>query len=39
MDGVDAMEGEGPTAGDVRKVGVLIASSSPYALDIAGAKL
>ena len=39
MDGVEAMEGEGPTAGDVRKVGVLIASSSPYALDIAGCKI
>ena len=33
------MEGEGPTAGDVRKVGVLIASESPHALDIAGCKL
>ena len=39
MDGVYAMEGEGPTAGDVRKVGVLIASESPHALDIAGCKL
>ncbi len=39
MDGVLAMEGEGPTAGDVRKVGVLLASKSPYALDIAGCKL
>lgn len=39
MDGVYAMEGEGPTAGDKRKVGVLLASKSPYALDIAGCKL
>lgn len=39
MDGVYAMEGEGPTAGDVRKVGVLLASTSPYALDIAGCNL
>lgn len=39
MDAVYAMQGEGPTAGDVRKVGVLLASKSPYALDIAGCKL
>lgn len=39
MDGVYAMEGEGPTAGDVRKMGVLLASQSPYAIDIAGCKL
>lgn len=39
MDGIYAMEGEGPTAGDVKKANVLLASSSPYALDIAGCKL
>ena len=39
MDGVYGMEGEGPTAGDIRKIGVLLASYSPYALDIAGCKL
>ena len=39
MDGIYAMEGEGPTAGDVRNANVLLASESPYALDIAGCKL
>ncbi len=33
MDGVWGMEGEGPGTGDPRKMGVLLASASPYALD------
>ena len=39
MDGVYAMEGEGPTAGDMRRMNVLLAAQSSYALDIAGCKL
>ncbi len=33
MDGIEAMEGEGPAAGTVRKMNTIIASESPYHLD------
>lgn len=33
VDGVDAMEGNGPTMGDVRHVGILAASKNVYDLD------
>mgnify|MGYP006278813367 CR=1 FL=1 len=33
MDGIVGMEGAGPSAGDPRNVGVIIASDSPYYLD------
>ncbi len=36
IDGIWGMEGEGPTAGDPRKVGVIIASANMHAADIAG---
>ena len=39
MDGVVGMEGEGPTAGVPRKIGVLLASPSPYAIDVVACKL
>lgn len=39
IDAVVGMEGNGPTAGDPRAVGVLLASPSPYALDVVGATL
>jgi uncharacterized protein (DUF362 family)/Pyruvate/2-oxoacid:ferredoxin oxidoreductase delta subunit len=39
LDGILAMEGNGPTGGSPRKVGVLGASKSPYALDVCGAAL
>ena len=39
MDGILAMEGNGPTGGQPRKMGVLGASKSPYALDVCGAAL
>lgn len=39
VDGVVGMEGNGPTAGDARHVGVLLASPSPYALDVVAAAL
>lgn len=35
MDGIVGMEGEGPSAGEPRKVGVVLASPSPYHLDVA----
>ncbi len=34
MDGIVGMEGSGPSAGDPREVGVVIASTSPYHLDV-----
>ncbi len=34
MDAVVAMEGEGPTAGQNRKVGLIMASANPYAMDL-----
>ena len=38
MDGIVGMEGEGPSAGNPKKVGLLFASSSPYALDVVACK-
>lgn len=38
-DAVVGMEGNGPTAGDPRRIGAVIASKSPYALDLVAAKL
>ena len=34
VDGIDGMEGNGPTAGEKRHVGVLLSSKKPYALDM-----
>lgn len=39
MDGIIGMEGEGPSGGKPRQFGYLLASSSPFALDVAGSKL
>jgi len=39
MDGIVGMEGEGPSAGNPRKVGLLIGSSNPYALDVVGCRI
>lgn len=39
MDGIIGMEGEGPTAGVPRKIGVLLASPSPYAIDVVACNL
>ncbi len=35
MDGIEGMEGEGPSAGEVRRGNVLMASADSYALDVA----
>ena len=35
MDAVEAMEGNGPSAGTTRKLGLLLASESPFSLDMA----
>ncbi|SFH72788.1 Uncharacterized conserved protein, DUF362 family [Tindallia magadiensis] len=34
MDGIEAMEGAGPSAGDVVKNGLILVSEDPYSLDI-----
>lgn len=39
MDGIVGMEGDGPSSGDLRKVGAVVASSSPYALDVIACQL
>lgn len=39
IDAVEAMQGNGPTGGEKRFVGALVASKSPYAADLAAASL
>jgi uncharacterized protein (DUF362 family)/Pyruvate/2-oxoacid:ferredoxin oxidoreductase delta subunit len=35
MDSIEAMEGNGPSAGKTRKLGLLLASESPFSIDMA----
>ena len=39
MDGIFAMEGDGPSNGQPKEIGALLASTNPLALDIAAARL
>jgi len=39
LDGIVAMEGNGPSGGDARKVGAILASKNPVALDYAASQL
>ncbi|MFZ5969803.1 MAG: DUF362 domain-containing protein [Bacillota bacterium] len=39
MDGIVGMEGDGPSAGTPRKVGVVVASASPYHLDVVASSI
>lgn len=39
IDAIDGMEGDGPTAGIKKHVGLLMASTNPYALDVAASKV
>lgn len=39
VDAIDGMEGNGPTAGEKRHIGVLLSSRKPYALDLVCAHL
>ena len=39
IDGVEAMEGEGPSAGDIRKLGLILAGDNPYDLDLVACNL
>lgn len=39
IDAIDCMEGDGPSAGTKKHVGLLMASINPYALDVAASKV
>lgn len=39
IDGIEGMEGDGPSAGEKRHVGLVLASESPYALDALASKI
>jgi len=39
MDGIVGMEGDGPSAGIPREIGAIIASTSPYHLDVVATKI
>lgn len=39
IDAVDGMEGDGPSAGTKKHVGLIMASTNPYALDVAAVKV
>ena len=39
IDAVDALEGDGPTGGQKRHVGLLMCSESPYSLDVCAAEI
>ena len=39
VDAIEGMEGNGPTAGETRHIGLVLASKRPYALDLACADL
>ena len=39
VDGIVAMEGNGPTAGEPKQVGVVLASKNPYKLDLVCSKI
>lgn len=39
IDGIDGMEGDGPSAGDKRHVGIIMAAQNPYALDFSALRV
>lgn len=39
IDGIEGMEGDGPSAGDIRKSKVILVSDNPHALDLAASKI
>lgn len=39
LDGVVAMEGNGPTGGRPRPIGAIVSGANPFAVDVAGARL
>ena len=39
IDGIEAMEGDGPSSGDIRKLGLILAGDNPYELDLVACKI
>lgn len=39
IDGIEGMEGNGPSGGDKRHVGLIMASTDPYALDVVASQI
>ena len=39
IDGVEAMEGDGPSAGDIRNLGLILVGDNPYDLDLVACKI
>lgn len=39
IDGIEAMEGDGPSSGDIRKLGLLLVGDNPYELDLVACKI
>lgn len=39
IDGIEAMEGDGPSAGDIRNLGLILIGDSPYELDLVACKI
>ncbi len=39
LDGIEAMEGDGPSSGDIRKLGLILAGDNPYDLDYAATQI
>lgn len=39
IDGIEAMEGDGPSAGDIRNLGLLLVGDNPYDLDLVACKI
>lgn len=39
IDGIEAMEGDGPSAGDIRKLGLIFVGDNPYDLDLTACKI
>ncbi|MDY0236205.1 MAG: DUF362 domain-containing protein [Gudongella sp.] len=39
IDGIESMEGDGPSSGDIRKTGLLLVGESPYELDLIACKI
>lgn len=39
IDAIEAMEGDGPSAGDIRKLGLILVGDNPYDLDLVACKI
>lgn len=39
LDGIEAMEGDGPSSGDIRNLGLILAGDNPYDLDYAATNI